>query len=130
MLTKERHVNEEVFGVLWCPFCGNQSFVESRFDGVYCAGCGASVSIAPSELSDTEIVAHFDASTCEYRDGRADIDRGPTDWVTVEIEDMENQYAVKFIDCGDTETDWEPKQPGYCVKPLDGAPNVPHKRWV
>jgi hypothetical protein len=125
----EEHVDAEVFEVLWCLFCGNQSFVENRYDGVYCAGCGASVRV---QRWRTVLMAIFGEDTTEFVPPDGDLREPASSPVFVEIEETDTGYEVGHMDCwGDSEKEEidEPKQPTEFVRENDDGSTVPYIRW-
>jgi len=127
-LYTEEHVDAKVFEVLWCPFCGNQSFVESRYDGVYCAGCGASVRV---QRWDPSLMATFGEHPSEFTPPDEDLRDPASTPIFVKIEETGTGYEVDVQEWGDPEeeeTD-KPKQPTEFVRENDDGPTTPFMRW-
>jgi len=122
-LFTEQHVDADVFEFLWCPFCGNQSFVDARFDGVRCAGCNASVRI---QRWSTGLHAIFGEDTPEFVPPDEDLRRPPDTPVYVEIVETDVGYQMRSFEDGG---EWNPKQPTEYVRENDAGPSTPFMRW-
>jgi len=122
-LYTEQHVDADVFEVLWCLFCGNQSFVETRYDGVHCAGCGASVRV---QRWNSKVVAIFGGHTPEFVPHDGELRQPPETPVFVEIEEEDEGHRIVTIDAGG---EWEPKPPSECVDENEDGPTTPYMRW-
>lgn len=127
-LTEEQHVDPQIFEVLWCLFCGNRSFVSSRFDGVFCSGCGTSVRL---QRWSTGLHAIFGEHTPEFLPPDEDLRRPPETPVFVEIGETDVGYEIDRITpyaAGEVDG-WEPKLPTECVEENPDGATTPYLRW-
>jgi hypothetical protein len=128
IVATEQHIDEDVFGILHCLFCGNQTFVETRYDGVHCAGCGASVRV---QRWRSGLYAMFGEDAAEFMPPDGDLRHPPDDMVFVEIKETDSGYEIGDMDCLSESDDepWQPKPPTEFVRENQGGSSTPYMRW-
>lgn len=122
-------VPEELFDLIWCPICGNTTFVEQRFDKVFCMGCGTGVSAYWWRREDDGGIIHvcFDVGYKEYKPPDGEERMPPGKQVLLEVEVLGVGFRMKGWDPGEPE--WEPMSPRRAVTKNPHESAVPWRRW-
>jgi len=128
---EEHVVDADVFEVLYCPICGNQSFVFARFEGVFCAGCGVEVKVqAQNPVTSDRLRAVFEQGRREFHSPDGNDHELDDDGQLIGIlEKTTGEWVIERWLTGSTGDGWEPRAPCRYVEENEDGSTVPYRRW-